>query len=194
MRFDDILLALIVRAPVSGYDAKKWLDTEGLFLRANADQSQIYRTLHRLRRAELISQSGVARGGGPEAKVYSATPAGLERLVALAHEPFEPQPRWQEPDFVARYVMLGVLWPATLPGLILTELRYRKEQVSRFRERERQMDLADSAMPIDGEVAMRVIDGAHAIGAAGADQWMAWLEGELAYWNGLYPEAAASLE
>jgi PadR family transcriptional regulator AphA len=190
VRFDDILLALIVRGPVSGYDAKKWLDTEGLFMRANADQSQIYRTLHRLGRAGLVEHTREPRESGPDAKVYRATDAGVGHVLALAHAPFLPQPRWQEPDFLARYAMLGMLAPESLPELIETELEYRRSQVVQFRNRERRPELGASQVPIDPDAAAVLLDAAHRIGAAGADQWIAWLEGQLAYWGSRYPHPA----
>lgn len=188
MRFDNILLALIVRKPATGYDAKKWLDTEGLFIRANADQSQIYRTLHKLRRAGLVEQVREKRESGPDAKVYVATQAGTERILALAHEPFVPAPRWQEPDFIARFMMIGPFAPESLAPMIETELEFRRDQVARFRDRERTLDLTSAALPVDPEIAARIGDGAHRSGASGADQWIAWLEAELAFWRARYPQ------
>lgn len=182
MRFDDVLLALIAQKPMSGYDAKKWLDTEGIFMRANADQSQIYRTLHRLRRADLVEHVRETRAAGPDAKVYSASPAGIEHLLALAREPFEPEPRWQEPDFMARFTMLGPLAPDTIPELIRTELQFRRAQVVRFRGRERGLDLSRAALPIDPAIAEQIRESSHTIGSAGADQWIAWLEAQLDLW------------
>jgi PadR family transcriptional regulator AphA len=192
VRFDDILLALIVRRPISGYDAKKWLDSHGLFLRANADQSQIYRTLHRLGKAGFVAHTREPRSTGPDAKVYRATELGVQHLLKLAHEPFVPQPRWQEPDFIARYSMLGLFAPETLPQLLETELDYRRAQVAQFRNRERRLDLDASAVAIDAEVAARLQEDAHRIGAAGADQWIEWLEDQLDQWRSRYAEESDS--
>ena len=189
MRFDDILLALIVRSPTSGYDAKKWLDTEGLFLRANADQSQIYRTLHRLGKAGFVEHTRQARDAGPDAKVYRATDLGVKHILELARAPFAPRPRWQEPDFLARYTMLGMLSPESLPDMLESELDYRRAQVAQFRHRVRRVNLEAAAVPIEPEVANLLEDASHRIGAAGADQWIAWLEGQLAYWGSRYPTA-----
>ncbi|WP_205856392.1 PadR family transcriptional regulator, partial [Phytoactinopolyspora endophytica] len=120
MKFDDVLLALTVRRPLTGYDLKRWLDIEGVFIRANADQSQIYRTLHRLARARLIEYHEEERANAPKAKVYTATPDGVAHLHDLAHGRYQPPARWQEPDFMSRYTLLGTLWPETLAPLIET--------------------------------------------------------------------------
>lgn len=195
MKFDDTLLALVVREPLSGYDAKKWLATDGVFIRANADQSQIYRTLHRLRRAGLIDVRVEHRDGGPDAKLYSATPAGVQRLLELADSPYEPPARWQEPDFLRRYVLLGMIRPACLLPLIDTELAFRREQVARFRNRDRSVRLAPGLVPIDPEIARALSDESHAYGSAATDSWIFWLESQRLLWAarlGLDAEAVSA--
>lgn len=194
MRFDDILLALILRKPISGYDIKKWLDTEGVFMRANADQSQIYRTLHRLRRNGLVEQVLETRPAAPDAKVYMATPAGAQRLKDLAREPFEPRARWQEPDFLARFVMVGIFVPESVVPLIRTELEFRRAQVARVRHRERKLELVTTYFEVDQSTADELSNDSHGLGVAGADLWIAWLADELAKWGDRYPEPFGAIE
>ncbi|MGW9345993.1 PadR family transcriptional regulator, partial [Streptomyces albidoflavus] len=110
MTIEEILLALLARDARSGYDLKKWLDIEGIFLRANADQAQIYRTLRALQRQGLVDFRKEQRGG-PAAKVYFLTDEGIARLHDVAAAAYEPPARWQEPDFLARYTLLGPLEP-----------------------------------------------------------------------------------
>ncbi|WP_345214586.1 PadR family transcriptional regulator [Georgenia halophila] len=183
MKFDDILLALILRKPITGYDAKKWLDTEGIFMRANADQSQIYRTLHRLARNGLIEAKREQRDGAPDAKVYSATPAGAQHLRELATTQYEPPPRWQEPDFMVRYNVLGVLQPQVLIPLIETEIHFRRDQIARFRGRDRHIQVAPTHIPIDRELAQEILDSSHEYSAGAMDDWIAWLEEQLLRWR-----------
>lgn len=190
MRFDDILLALVVRKPLTGYDAKRWLDNEGIFMRANADQSQIYRTFHRLQRAGLVRQVRESRPAAPDAKVYLATPAGAQHLLALAHEPYEPSARWQEPDFWVRFSTLGMIAPETLVPLIETERAFRKEQIARFRDRDRTIELQTTELVIDPEVAGEINDAGHRFGAESTDRWIEWLERELIRWSARYPEGS----
>lgn len=85
---------------------------------------------------------------------------------------------------MARFTMLGPLAPQTVPDLIRTELEFRRAQVARFRGRKRGLNLDRAAVPIDPAVAEQIREGSHAIGSAGADQWIAWLEGQLDLWVG----------
>lgn len=89
MSFVDVLLALIARRPHSGYDLRKWLDVEVVFIRANADQSQIYRTLRRLESAGPIDHE-VVRKAGRNAKIYRLTTAGADEVRRLAARQYEP--------------------------------------------------------------------------------------------------------
>lgn len=190
MKFDDILLALVLRRPITGYDAKKWLDTEGLFLRANADQSQIYRTLHRLERKKLIQRTCESRPGGPDANVYGATTAGAQQILDLARQPFEPRARWQEPDFSARLTMVTIFVPESIVPLLRTELEFRRAQVARFRHRPRRMEFDCGLVDFDPDTARELADAGHEIGSAGADQWIVWLENQLARWASRFPPDA----
>jgi DNA-binding PadR family transcriptional regulator len=183
VRFDDILLALVLRKPMSGYDAKKWLDTDGVFIRANADLSQIYRTFHRLQRTELVRQVRESRPAAPDAKVYLATAKGAQRIIDLAHEPYEPPARWQEPDFLVRFSTLGMLAPDTLVALLETELAFRRDQVAQFRNRDRTVVLQTTELVIDPDIAREINDDSHRFGADSTDRWIEWLEQELAKWR-----------
>jgi DNA-binding PadR family transcriptional regulator len=183
MKFDDVLLALVLRKPLTGYDAKKWLDTEGLFVRANADQSQIYRTLHRLTRTGLIEYTVEDREGAPKAKVYTGTAAGARHLLEVARSPYEPPARWQEPDFLMRFNLLGCFDPPSLIPLIETELAYRRAQVAKYRYRDRAVDLVPTRLPVDRDVAHEIAEAGHHYGAHSTDHWIGWLDGQLVHWR-----------
>lgn len=141
MKFEETLLALIAPAPCSGYDLGRWLATEGKFLRANADQSQIYKTLNRLVKNGYIEFTVEEREGAPNAKVYRLTQQGAEHLRAVSESEYVPPARWQEPDFAARLTCLVPLNPPTVLPLIETEAAFRKEQIRRFRNRDRSVRL-----------------------------------------------------
>lgn len=128
MKFDEVLLAVIARRPVSGYDLGRWLATDGVMLRAHADQSQIYKVLNRLVTRGEISFVVEKREGAPDAKVYTLTDAGAERVHDLASAAYEPATRWQEPDFLARYALLAAVEPDRVVELIDQELQFRASQ------------------------------------------------------------------
>ena len=182
MKFEEILLALIARAPCSGYDLGRWLATEGQFLRANADQSQIYKTLNRLVKNGHIEFTVEEREGAPDAKVYRLTASGAEHLRRVTESQYVPPARWQEPDFTARLACLVPLNPPTVLPLIETEIAFRKDQIRRFRNRDRTARLEPGRFNIDVEFMIEVHNETHSYNAAQADTWVAWLEAQHGKW------------
>lgn len=183
MKFEEILLALIARAPASGYDLGRWLATEGQFLRANADQSQIYKTLNRLTKNGHIEFTVEEREGAPDAKVYRLTASGAEHLERVTESQYVPPARWQEPDFTARLTCLVPLNPPTVLPLIETEVAFRKDQIRRFRNRDRTVRLEPGHFSIDVEFMTEVLNGTHTFSAAEADAWVDWLEAQHRKWS-----------
>ncbi len=183
MKFEDLLLALIARHSASGYDLGQWLARDGIFVRANADQSQIYKALARLTERGHVDFVIEKREGAPDAKVYSPTEAGHERLRALADAEYEPPARWQEPDFTVRYGLFGALRPERLPALIETELQFRRTQKSLFRNRTRRVILDDDKADVDRDVATMLFDDMHVLNSAALDAWLAQLEQLLEQWS-----------
>ncbi|MDQ0242138.1 PadR family transcriptional regulator [Arthrobacter bambusae] len=186
MKFEEILLTLIARAPCSGYDMGRWLATEGQFLRANADQSQIYKTLSRLVKNGYIEFTLEERDGAPDAKVYRLTHAGTEHLTRVTESQYVPPARWQEPDFTARLTCLVPLNPPTVLPLIETEIAARKDQIHRFRNRDRTIRLEESPFPIDVEFMTDLFNGTHNYNAAATDAWVAWLEDQHKKWTAYF--------
>lgn len=183
MKFDDVLLALIARQRSSGYDLGRWLATEGIFIRANADQSQIYKTLSRLVDRGYLTFSVEKREGAPDAKVYALTEAGADRLERLTAVPYVPPPRWQEADFTAWYTLLGAIKPERVAALIDTELEFRRRQVAAFRERSRAVRVEDGGLvPFDVAAMERLFDDLHDYNTTAMDQWLTWLETAKASW------------
>lgn len=184
MRFEEVLLALISRRPRSGYELKKWLDVEGVFLRANADQSQIYRSLRRLEADGLITHD-VVRKSGPDAKIFRVTDAGAVALQGLADAPYEPPARWQEADFIARVSLLGPVNPVTIVDTIDAEIAYREEQVKRFRGRDRSvaMEVVDGPIAYDATLMAALADDLDRFGRDSTDTWLTWLRKMRAEWS-----------
>lgn len=183
MRFEDVLLGLIARRPASGYDLGNWLARDGIFIRANADQSQIYKSLGRLALhgdADFVIEK---RDGAPDAKVYAPTQAGIERLYRLAESEYVPQGRWQEPDFTIRYGLLGPLRPDLVPALIETELNFRRAQVARFRNRPRRLIFDDDTPDATRDIATLLFQDMHIANSGTLDTWLEHLEALRERWN-----------
>jgi len=190
MKFEDVLLALVARHPASGYDLGNWLSREGVFVRANADQSQIYKALRRLVLRGDVDFVVEKREGAPDAKVYSPTQAGIDRLYALADSDFTPPARWQEPDFTVRYVLLGPFRPDRIPALIETELRTRRDQIARFRNRSRVLVLDDDGSELDRDIATVLFEDMHLLNSGTLDAWLERLEGLREQWRSRRPDAS----
>lgn len=191
MSFDDVLLALIARRARSGYELKKWLDVEGIFIRANADQSQIYRTLRKLEKAGLITYE-VVRKGGPDAKIFTITPAGAQRLAALAHEPYDPPARWQEPDLVTRISLLGPIVPESLLDALDREIAFRHEQMARFRGRPQANDVDSGLIAFDQGIVDALSEELNRFGRDSTDAWVAWLEDFRERWAAQLAQSSAA--
>ena len=184
MTFDDILLGLVLLKPRTGYELKKWLDVEGVFIRANSDQAQIYRTLAKLMKGGLVDYR-TERRAGPQAKVYFATQAGTDRMVAVLNEPYQPPARWQEADFGARMLFMILLNPPGIIPMIRIELEYRRYQVQYFRSFPRSFAIESELVKADSALVQRLIDDIEVRGRAATDEWIRRLERQLEEWEPL---------
>lgn len=103
------VLALLAQAPAHGYELKQAI--EQLFGEAwpPLNIGQIYTTLGRLERDELVRSVHVAQEGRPDKRVYELTPSGREALHAWLHKPCE-SPRLRD-EFFMKLVL------ASIPGV-----------------------------------------------------------------------------
>lgn len=176
MRFEYVLLALLAHRPYSGYDLRKWLETEGQFIRSRAHHSQIYRLLARMVDDGWVAFEVDPREGRPDAKVYRLTPRGREALLEWVRTPYEPTSRFQDPDFLARFGFTVPLDHEAALRLIETELVYRRDQIARNRDRDRTIRFEEALPELDQALAQEAFDRMHLYGAASVDAWVAWLE------------------
>ena len=70
---------VLLETPASGYDPKKAFD-ESVRRFWDAELSEIYPTLQRLRRIGLVTVSAEPSDRGPDRKVYTRTKTGLDAL------------------------------------------------------------------------------------------------------------------
>jgi DNA-binding PadR family transcriptional regulator len=76
----EVLLALLAKEPSHGYELKAAIESLFGELWPEVNVGQVYSTLGRLERMELVSSATVAQGGRPDKKVYELTAAGRENL------------------------------------------------------------------------------------------------------------------
>lgn len=89
MSLKHTILGFLSFKPLSGYDLKKAFDRSVRHFWP-ADQSQIYRTLKQLHKAELISMEIIPRDERLDVKVYAITEAGQVELNQWLSTPLPP--------------------------------------------------------------------------------------------------------
>ncbi|MEV7344122.1 PadR family transcriptional regulator [Streptomyces sp. NPDC093544] len=88
----DVVLALLVKEPLHGYDLRRRLATALGPLGETLNAGQVYVTLTRLEKAGLVVQvREEAALRGPKRKVFAPTAAGHERVVAWMTESTGPR-------------------------------------------------------------------------------------------------------
>lgn len=90
-----VLLGLLAREPLSGYDLAQQIKTRVAFF-WRAQHGQIYPALARMERAGLVVYEFVAQAERPNKKIYRPTEAGIAALRAWLTTPVEIAPARDE--------------------------------------------------------------------------------------------------
>ena len=109
------VLALLADQPAHGYEIKRGLEERFGSVVAPLNAGQIYTTLQRLQRDELVADDAVAQSGRPDKRVYRLTVAGRQALEEWLGVPSAPT-RLRD-DFFMKLVFaqsLGLADPAEL--------------------------------------------------------------------------------
>jgi len=175
MKLECILLGVLTRHPSTGYDLKKYLDTHGRFLRSNTQMSQVYRSLQAMQKRGWVTYTVETRPGATDAKTYRVTDEGVTVFLDWLTGPYQPPSRFQDPDFGARLAFAGFLTREQLLRLIDTELATRRDEVARYRHRDRR-EATETSTPFDDALADLVGEWAHRAGAAAMDAHIRNLE------------------
>ncbi|CAM4319795.1 PadR family transcriptional regulator [Nocardia ninae] len=176
MKLEYPLLGLLAARAMSGYDIKRWCYVEGKFVGLDRHASQIYRELNRMQVEGSVVWRTDPRDGGPDAKIYTVTAAGMARLRRWVRSSYLPPRRFQDPEFAFRLrvsMMLGE--PGTL-DLVREELTARREQVRLNRNRPYDTETDDDRAEIDAEALDFIAQQIRRQGERQIDGWIAWLE------------------
>jgi DNA-binding PadR family transcriptional regulator len=109
------VLALLADRPAHGYEIKRGLEQRFGSVVAPLNAGQVYTTLQRLQRDELVADDAVAQSGRPDKRVYRLTAAGRRALEEWLGVPSAPT-RLRD-DFFMKLVFaqsLGLADPAAL--------------------------------------------------------------------------------
>src|SRR3954469_6973521 len=84
------VLALLAEEPAHGYEIKRGLEERFGTVVAPLNAGQVYTTLQRLQRDELVADDAVAQSGRPDKRVYRLTEAGRAALEEWLGGPSAP--------------------------------------------------------------------------------------------------------
>lgn len=175
MKLEYFILGLLILMPSTGYDIKKFLDTEGRFARKRAPLSQIYTTLKRMAEQGWVYFEEEERDGKPNAKVYHNTEKGNKVFMEYLHSPIDPPFRFRESDIMYRMMFAFLVGPEVILEHLHTELDFRKAQIAEFRPRDRTLHTEGfSAEQL--ELAQEIANRLHLIGARSIDEYVESLE------------------
>ena len=121
--FRHIILGLLVRQPMSGYDIKRYLMSLN-WLIGNPSSSSLYPTLRTLLRDGCATVEVHPHESRPPRKIYSITEAGRQELKVWNDRPVKPDAPLRA--FVMRLVLADTHPHATL----VSHLRQRRAQVA----------------------------------------------------------------
>jgi DNA-binding PadR family transcriptional regulator len=144
------VLALLADAPAHGYEIKRGLEERFGAVMAPLNAGQVYTTLQRLQRDELVTDDAVVQSGRPDKRVYRLTDAGFEALAEWLGAASAPT-RLRD-DFFMKLVLahsMGLADPAQLIA------RQREAYLRSLGELERVL----AARGADGTTAL-VVEGA----------------------------------
>lgn len=189
-KLDHYILGLLIINPKTGYDIKKYLDTEGRFDRAKAPLSQIYTTLKRMTEKNLVIFVEEKRDGKPDLKIYSTTAKGRNQLIDFIHSPLKLTFRFSESSIVFRMKFAFLVEADVIIKQIQEELAYRQEQISKFRHRDRTVESANLSTAELAYV-QAINDEAHIYGAARMDLFVDHLQKMLTFFQNQNEAVAA---
>jgi len=175
MKLELLLLGVLGTRPATGYDLKKFFDSHGRFMRSNTQMSQVYRALGRMTEQGWIAFEIDPRPGPQDAKTYRVTPEGMTVFLDWLTGPYAPPTQFTDPEFLTRLSFAGFMTADQLLGLIDIELAARRDQVARFRDRDRTVT-SSSGFPFDLTLATAVGEQLHRWGMQNIDQHIERLE------------------
>ena len=175
MKLEHLLLGILLIKPRTGYELSRYMEMEGVFLRPRTQMSQVYRSLSQMTERGWATYTVSSRPGAQDAKIYEATDLGREVFMTWLRSPFVPIMEQVNFEFRARVYFCGFLDLHDLIELIDIELRARKQQIAKYRFRDRTIEASDDST-FDVAFASDVDDIMHAAGASSMDLMVANLE------------------
>lgn len=128
----DVVLALLAKGPSYGYELGQQLQAALGSWGAEFNAGQIYVTLGRLQRADLVVSHQVGQAERPDRRVYELTAAGHERVSVWVGEV-----GWPKPAPAEFHLKLTAVAAAGLADPVAVADAQRRELLRRLAEIER---------------------------------------------------------
>jgi DNA-binding PadR family transcriptional regulator len=176
LKLEHRILGLLCFKPHTGYDIKKYLDTEGRFMRGSVHFSQLYPTLKSLEKEGKVSFVEEQRENKQDVKIYTITPAGRQYFLDWLHSPLEHTFDHRDSELVPRLCFGGMLDKAEILRMLHSELNFRKSQIAKYRYRDRTIKGMEASKWLDVEREQFMQDLVHEHGANLMDTYVSWLE------------------
>jgi PadR family transcriptional regulator AphA len=182
MKLELIILGLLTINPSTGYDVKKFMDTEGRFSQASRPLSQIYTTLKRMVDKDWVKFEIIPRDGKPDLKMYHLTKKGRDYFVNYLHKPINLSFRYRESEISYRVFFSYLVDPEVILEQLNNELDFRRDQIETFRNRDRTIssDLLESWQV---KLTNELFEIMHQYGAKGIDDYVVMLENLIVYFE-----------
>jgi len=166
MSLQDLILGLLNRQPMSGYDIKHHLKSLS-WLIGSPSPGALYPALHALQDSGLVTVRVAPSQGRPPRKVYSLTEAGEQALKEWAGQPAVTDLPLKA--FIMRLILAGHLSAVRL----CAQLRQRRAQVAGHRDvLRRSLEALDPEESLGQCLALD-----YGLAVAGAE--LAWLDSTL---------------
>jgi PadR family transcriptional regulator, regulatory protein AphA len=176
MKLEHLLLGVLLEKPRTGYDLKKFFDTQGRFLRSNTQMSQVYRSLAAIEDRGWVEHSVEERPGAVDAKIFRVTADGAVVFLDWLTGTYSPPTRWEDPEFNARLYFAAFMGLDATLRLLDVELESRRSQIARFRFRDRTHMIANADVPVDAPLGRFIDQRSHDKGTHELDAHVAWIE------------------
>jgi PadR family transcriptional regulator, regulatory protein AphA len=168
VKLEHLLLGILLVKPRTGYDLARYMEMEGVFLRARTQMSQVYRSLTQMADRGWVTYTISMRPGAQDAKIYQATPAGRDAFMAWLHSPYQPIIGLENYEFRARLFFSGFSDEEELLDLLDAEIDARQRQIAKYRFRDRTIEVGPET-DFDVDLATFVEDFQHESGASSMD-------------------------
>jgi DNA-binding PadR family transcriptional regulator len=136
MSLKHALLGFISYAPMTGYELKQHFD-RSIYYFWNANLSQIYPALNRMKEDGLLTMEVEYQEDRPNRKVYHMTDVGREELLNWLREPDDLPPI--RVAFLVKVFFGGMLEKDEMLNQLRSQLELHQKQLDTYREKVRRV-------------------------------------------------------